>query len=103
MFHFNAGFVVVCGVNNSLDCVAEDNIRDLVARYQSANEGATVDGNDENFFCLQSVYVQPQRARKARTIDVSGKRHCGRASVKDLHCVLPNASPDIRRQQSAKF
>lgn len=45
--------VVALLADDTLDGVGEDEVGDLVARHEGAGEGAAVDGEDEDFFCVE--------------------------------------------------
>ena len=54
MADLGAGLVVRTASNYSLDCFIKDDIRDLIAGKEGANEGTAVDGDNEDLFCLES-------------------------------------------------
>ncbi|KAG8626048.1 hypothetical protein KVT40_006449 [Elsinoe batatas] len=63
---FSTGLRILHRTNDPLNGILQYQIRDLIARYESANQCSTVHGNDENLFSTRIL-----------TVHVLLKRHAG--------------------------
>ena len=51
MLNLGTGFGVLRSADYAFDGLGENEICELVGREEGAEEGAAVDGDDEDFFC----------------------------------------------------
>jgi hypothetical protein len=55
MLNLRARFGIVRGPDDALDCLREDEVRELVGREKPAQERTAVNRNDEDFLCLRET------------------------------------------------
>lgn len=81
MANLRARFRVVCRANDPLDCVVQDDVRDLVTGQEGPGQCSSVDCDDEDLFCtgqlLAGFLYTRVRQGLILTINVGLERHGG--------------------------